>query len=1230
MPRPAKVDSIGVRAPASRRETAPVGAPAGKAAATARDQGAASDELVKSGQSAATRGAALRGVREAEILAAFKAVVGGTSLDSTGTKLKIRDDQITEAELQAAVKRMFGKTAELGAGGTFDLLSGAVGADVAGRFKALYGAVALDVSGDLALKAGALSADLRAKLEKTFGASVAVTDGKLRFQSGVLTGSLNERLTTTFGPNASITPSFFAGFDKDGLETASVGLAAFKRLKVLEAGGSVALTPDGKITIKDGKLDRAELSLLVATIFGERASLDTQGRVVFAGGKTDLTLSAKLATAVAGTRLDASGTLRLAGGAPEATVAVNGLFPGIGAKAGATLAIKGADEVKVGLKLSALGAGTRVSGDGTLSFGPRAVEAGLTTNLVVGASDDSALALGGLVTVADGRRAAELNAKLHAGLLSGAVGIGTESAVELYRPTAADAGRQAIAKAGGFWSLRTASFDAKGEVGVGATVMLGAVPLTLGFGANGTTRREVRALTIHPTEADATEQARFTVLRPPQSVAAVLAMQPFEMISEAGTQALGFRGQLAVGIAQGAARLAAGGELYYQTTGELSRDIERLAQSRVRVRFRRGAGKLDVKALSASVGLQGPGVAGASTIGQQLAPTLQQVAEVGLRLSFERLNQGDSCFDFTFDLSTPQGALAFSHALANELGEAQHWAEYEGSGVQLNAAVDTHLAARTRTAALSLGPLQGLDVDRLADKVSKTLTPGNVVFGDAVERDSFSKSILPWKPSERVTVKFVRETEARKVSAAPAVPAAATVGPLAVRRLAPPTPGQAASRARSLLGVRVRLEDKMTSLDDLQRGYLQRTVTLLRLLGASAADYERFAALDRALACGAAPPQTPIVPWFGGIGDKRFGATALDWEGFIAPRGFLRVFERPRADGNGFEPRPRADFFERYVALEAALETGAAPATGDASRPQVDDALRARAQRFAEHMAAAVRVFERHRSRDGDGPLVDDPAQYYHEMQDVLREVMKNDGDRVTGALTLLRLASPDGVFVRAELQLAPETIKAVITAGRKTVQRFAAVAVLAGLEGSATDLGATGPRQARWRAAAGAARRVWCGGAGAPSELPAAVTELLARLSIIGGELRLPGAAATDQVLLDHALGAGVAQVVGDRVVFDNRGYGFVNFADALLEAFGPGVFGAKGSGDALLSLATVAPVGEQPATQAWDSLAGELVVRHRGNQASWKFSPLGNLRGAADDFMKSGAPTPAWILKG
>ena len=45
--------------------------------------------------------------------AAFKAVLGSCTLDTTGTKLTIKDNAITDAQLQTAVTTLFGKNATL-------------------------------------------------------------------------------------------------------------------------------------------------------------------------------------------------------------------------------------------------------------------------------------------------------------------------------------------------------------------------------------------------------------------------------------------------------------------------------------------------------------------------------------------------------------------------------------------------------------------------------------------------------------------------------------------------------------------------------------------------------------------------------------------------------------------------------------------------------------------------------------------------------------------------------------------------------------------------------------------------------------------------------------------------------------------------------------------------------------------------------------------------------------
>jgi len=216
----------------------------------------------------------------------------------------------------------------------------------------------------------------------------------------------------------------------------------------------------------------AEVGALLSVVTGQKVNLDTEGRLVFRDGRLGGTLATKVALAFGGTTVDAQGSLTVTDGKPEVAASLKTLFPQAGTTVGASLTVRGADQVKVDLKLSALGEGTRLETDGTLTVGRRSVSAGLTTSLVATAQDACALAVGGLVTVSDEKQAVDLNAKLSLGVFRAVAGVGTQATVERYQPDASDPRRTDIEGQGGVWAVRTTTVEAKGEVG--AQVVLGA------------------------------------------------------------------------------------------------------------------------------------------------------------------------------------------------------------------------------------------------------------------------------------------------------------------------------------------------------------------------------------------------------------------------------------------------------------------------------------------------------------------------------------------------------------------------------------------------------------------------------------------------------------------------------------------------------------------------------------------------------------------------------------
>ncbi|HEY4219738.1 MAG TPA: hypothetical protein VGO62_00315, partial [Myxococcota bacterium] len=557
---------------------------------------------------------------------------------------------------------------------------------------------------------------------------------------------------------------------------------------------------------------------------------------------------------------------------------------------------------------------SNIDAGGSLQLDHGQLQAGLTTNLVVGGADPTRIALGGVVAFTDQKKAAQLQAQISAGAVSGGFNISTQSTSSLYQPGADDPVRATVAQSGAAWSMREVQYQASANAGAAFTIMAGGVPLQLGFTASGSTARDTKILSLHPSVADAQSEHAVLSLRTPQSVDDVLAMKPYEQVTESGTQSMGFGGHVAVGLGAGSATASIGGEVYCQLTGNMSRDIERLDGDRVRVRFRRESGDMNVKALSMSVGVKTPTLTGNDVVDKAAEPIIEQLAQLGLRQSWERMTSKDTAFDVTIDTSTVTGRAALDHLLKNDLSEAQYWARTPDSGVVLNANAVSYVNAKTDKLDVNLATLNKEDMARWLSRQQKTLTKDSFTITDALDFTAEDKPLWPWNASKSADVRLLHQTLLPAIDAPDFALESAAVGDatMHVRMPAPRAQPRSATLddTRALLGVRMTVADPKTSLRDIQRE-LRPGLDIMQMLGFSDDEMRPVARLSEAIGKGAVPNRKAI---FWGMGDQRFGATSIEVEGFVSPSGLKNLLGRQ-------PPHTRADFAIAYLDAQGVVKT---------------------------------------------------------------------------------------------------------------------------------------------------------------------------------------------------------------------------------------------------------------------------------------------------------------------
>jgi hypothetical protein len=1251
------------------------------------------------------------GIASATATAAFKALLGGTTIDTSGTGFTIKNNTLTDAQFKAALATTFGDGTSVGADGTFkwDKDSG-LSTELGAHFKKVAKDFTLDTDGNLTLKPDAkVDAHLQATVQAVLGHNTIVANNQVVFQdSRFVSATLNDSLKTKFGAHGSLDATVQATVKQGGLVDATVSLAAFKRLKDLGQGGGIDVGADGSVVIKDNHIDRAEVSALLSTMAGKDVNLGATGKLIYADGKVDPSFGANLKATWDNTTLGANGTLTVVDGKPQVTGQISAMFGGANVKGGASLDITGADSGRLNFKLQQLGGKTALDTTGSLLVDHGRIRgAGLTTNLVTKGDSPANVSLGGLISVTDHGAQASLKTQINAGVVSGGLGVGGSTQTQVYTPPPQDRDRAAVAARGGVWAQHDATFDMNANASAGGTVLVAGVPLTLGFKTDGETKRSVHALTLHASQDDALAQSPITVIHPPTTVDEVLAMRPYEQFSDSGQQSIGIGGNAAVGFGAGPAQLKAGGSMYYQITGNLSRDIERLDGDRVRVRITRGNGSTDIKALTASVGLDAGKLGTDNALAKQAAPLLSQLAQAGVSAKWEKMQEHDTVFDATIDLSTPYGRAALQHLLAGDLHEAQYWASDSDSGVRVNQAMDTDVNAQTQTLGLNLGIATKEDVSRWLDEKQRSLSPKDVTFDEAVDRLVKKRSFFGWNPDMRLDTRFVHETRVVTSGQLTTMGDVTTTGTMQVRV---PRPVDARSPtladSEALLGLRFRLEERKTS-QVAAASNIDKAMVIMKAMGFASDELAQIDVARDAVASPLAPKRQSVIP-FTPIGDKRFGKTAIDVEGFLGPKGFAEVFEGRNfidfknayleasavsgsivsragireaieqtlgaqllpADSGGWDVMRQGrriggltdadlDRVRAQVARESGEGGGYVPEIDTHvgnwvhGRPQplirTDLAkwreardIAERAGDFARTLGEAAELWAQNQpppqapgeTADAYGARVEawkdrslfkKPDVFYAQMDALFRQALTCDSTP-TAAIAVMGLAGPDHIYGKAQVELQPDTLKQMIDKGRGNVQRFGAVALLAGLHARVDAKGNVVVPPPGDSNAVAAAVKVLAGDAAAGSSgltLPLgkqrlALAAFLEHVQTDGNGMRLDK---RFEKGLEDALGDSWARAPDGRLVFDNRAYGIVHFGDALSVL-----------GDAMKagSFPTLVPIQDQGAAQSYE-LNG-LIARHNGPDSHWgdAFDQLAYLHGDNEDLGAKKDAEVDWLLVG
>ncbi|HEY4223222.1 MAG TPA: hypothetical protein VGO62_17815, partial [Myxococcota bacterium] len=716
-------------------------------------------------------------------------------------------------------------------------------------------------------------------------------DGKLTFDgAGFVPSQIDAALSAKGLKGVDLT----ANISVAGAQVqAQLTIAALQTLK--KAGDdAVTVSESGTISVKDGAIDRAEVSALVSTALGQKLTLDTTGHLVDAAGKISGDASAKLKLALDHTTIDGTGQLAWKDGKIDSAT-VSATLGGAKLTGGATLAVN-ADGTEVALTAKA--AGGKVGADGSFELDKGKLTAlSASSNLVIGSVDKPAGSLKGLVAVSNnaaGRSGKiDVDAEVSAGILSASAGVSASVSVA---PLAVDAKKggddavraRVIAAGGGAYETWAGSFGAKVSVGITANVGPAGIPVTVGIRAGAGHTISASAVVRAPS-VDASAPL-VTIMHAPESAADVLAMRAGEAWTDQADHDLLIGGNVALGavVPGSAAGVSVGGDVSFHVSGNLKREIF-FDGERVRVRISRGEGKVAVESIQMGVHLEPsalklPGGDAESAIAQKAAPLVEKYASLGFQQSWEQDAQSGVAFEMMFDPKNPAAASALTDLLRGNLTSAQKLAADGGPGVVLTKAVRTSLRSEQASSTLSGG---GAALDRVSkwiDDKTQSFDPAGVTFVDDTEGTTSSKATLPWRTSSWSSdIKLVHQQTIASTSSKDdklgAIEATTSIGR--------PVDVASPEAMLSFVHVDVSAASKPTSLLQL-KGYVGGANAVLDAFAVPLAQRGSFGDLAGALSDGKAPARSGPL---GGLVDGRFGATRFEIEGVVGPAGLAQILK---------------------------------------------------------------------------------------------------------------------------------------------------------------------------------------------------------------------------------------------------------------------------------------------------------------------------------------------------
>ena len=618
-----------------------------------------------------------------------------------------------------------------------------------------------------------------------------------------------------------LTSTLASSFAYDKSVSATIKAAAIKKLKLWQDEGLLSVAPSGEVEIKEGKLERGEVAGILTVAAGESVNVTTDGRLALSNGKIAVGFGAKLHhvlenTALDKTAIDTGASWKLVEGHSEVGVDVEAL---VGDKC---VTAKGAirplpnNQRALDFALGASGLGAKLDTNAALVLDQGRLRSwSLTTSLVSTSPSTQGAGLTGMFAVSDAETAGALVAQWERDGKKSQLGVGLNATTVVYVPGPEEVERRAATQRGGVWALRALKTTVSGNGG--AQVQLGVLPVSVGFGVGGSKETEIRAISLHPNEADAKSLGRITRLRWPERVDDVDAMLDNEQIERRGDLTFGVSGDVNVGYAAGPVTFGLRGDVYYQVSGNASMSVRRLPGNRFALQIRRGSGSLR----GASVGLKAAltGMPNIGGFGDKLKPVVGSLAQVGFTKSWDALREDDTAFEIEFDRSNPIAEQALAQALKLDFSVALAWADYLDSGVSMRSRVTSSLTGNIVDTKAQLGPISSNTVKAWVDRFEEVVTGSTIASTEVKTRylsgDSWWR--WPWEPKKQSESNLIVVSNAKsKRLATPAgLRTAAEVG--LVRPPARTELTTELTNAEVYYGFRLNVEDELTSRKDKQR-----------------------------------------------------------------------------------------------------------------------------------------------------------------------------------------------------------------------------------------------------------------------------------------------------------------------------------------------------------------------------------------------------------------------------